>query len=528
MSIDRRLKELEEENRTLRVDLEQRNRHLDNLRESEERFRLLVDGVKDYAIFVLDPSGNVASWNTGAQKIKGYYASEIIGSHFSRFYTSEDRARHWPEHELTVARAEGRFEDEGWRVRKDGTCFWANVIITPLFDGEHSLRGFAKVTRDLTTRRRMEAIQEYARQMDQFLAMLGHELRNPLAAIVNALALVRRDASPVSSDPLRVVDRQVGHLARIVDDLLDVSRITRGKVTLKREILHLKEVVSLVLESCRPMIAARRHSVDLQTADSEVWVEADRTRLSQIVFNLIGNAVKYTPVGGHITIDLRREANEAVMRVRDTGIGISTVLLPNVFDLFVQGDKSLDCDEGGLGIGLTLVKTLVEMHGGSIAAYSGGQGEGSEFIVRLPAVHDRVAIRETSMAAAKFGSPVRRRILIADDNRDLADTLASVLELMGHEVRTAYTGQDAISIATEFRPAAVFLDIGLPGMSGYDVARTFRRLPELARTTLIAFTGYGQEDDRRRAKDAGFDHHVVKPAEADTLAKLIETLPERD
>ncbi len=316
------------------------------------------------------------------------------------------------------------------------------------------------------------------------------------------------------------------HLARIVDDLLDVSRITRGKIALKEEVLDLIGVVSRVLESCRPLIDARRHDVDLQLADGLVPVVADATRLSQVVLNLISNAVKYTPEGGRITIAVEREADNAVLRVRDTGIGIPSALLPKVFDLFVQGERSLDRTEGGLGIGLTLVKRLIELHGGSVEASSGGPGQGSEFIVRLPlALEQKVAPEPT--ATAETRPAPRRRLLVVDDNRDSANTLAALLETMGHEVRIAYDGAGAVALAAEYRPDGVFLDIGLPGMNGYDVARTLRSSPTVAHAKLIAFTGYGQDEDRRRVREAGFDYLLVKPAGVGDIAKIIDTLPTR-
>jgi PAS domain S-box-containing protein len=524
--IEERTLELAVSNQTLRAELAEHGRQQEILRQSEERFRLLVDGVKDYAIFMLDSDGNVVSWNTGAESIKGYKASEIIGKHFSTFYSPEDIARKWPEHELAVARVEGRFEDEGWRVRKDGSRFWANVIIATLYDNEQRVRGFAKVTRDLTTRRRIEALEERDRQMNEFLAMLAHELRNPLASIVNALGLMRSKPGEDQAEIRAVLERQTTLLARIVDDLLDVSRITRGKIALKKEIVDMNRVVARTLESCRPLIDAHKHMVELQLADEELPVDADSTRLSQVVLNLISNAVKYTTEGGHITIAVRREDGEAVLRVHDTGIGIAPELLPKVFDLFVQGDRSLDRTEGGLGIGLTLVRRLVEMHGGSVSASSGGSGEGSEFLVRLPLALGRGVARGPAKEAPS--RPVtRRRLLVVDDNRDFADTLGALFETMGHDVRIAYNGTDALSAAAEYRPDAVFLDIGLPGRNGYEVARMLRSSPELAGLTLVAFTGYGRSEDRRRVREAGFDYHLVKPAEAAELAKIVDALPTR-
>src|SRR4030095_2472207 len=279
---------------------------------------------------MLDSNGNVASWNAGAQAIKGYTAAEIIGKHFSHFYTPEDLARNWPAHELAIEGTEGRFEGEGWRVRKDGSRFWANVIITALYDNEHRLRGFAKVTRDLTARRRIEALQERERQMNEFLAMLGHELRNPLGAISNAISLLRAKPAGARTELQSVIDRQSAHLSRIVDDLLDVSRITRGKIVLKKEILDLNGVVARVVDACRPLIDARAHRIDLRLARDALPVSADATRLAQIVQNLVGNAVKYTPPGGRITISVARESDAAVLRVGDSGIGTPPDLLPTV------------------------------------------------------------------------------------------------------------------------------------------------------------------------------------------------------
>ncbi len=516
---------LEQANQALRVEVTEHARQEEILRQSEERFRLIVDGVKDYAIFMLDSNGNVASWNTGAQAIKGYTAAEIIGTHFSRFYTPEDLARRWPEHELEVARKEGRFEDEGWRVRKDGSRFWANVIITALYDDERRLRGFAKVTRDLTARRRFEALQERERQLNEFLAMLGHELRNPLTAIVNALALMRSKPAAEKAEVLSVLERQSVHLSRIVDDLLDVGRITRGKIALKKEIVDLNDLVSRALDACRPTIDARGHDVELRLASDALPVDADSTRLLQIVQNLVGNATKYTPPGGRITVTVERDADKAVLGVRDTGIGIPADLLPRVFDLFVQGDRSLDRTDGGLGIGLTLVKRLVELHGGSVGAASNGPEKGSEFTVRLPLMRGREVARGRPGEAVEALPSTRRRLLVVDDNRDSANTLAALLETMGHEVWTAYDGASAVSTAANFHPDAVFLDIGLPGMNGYEVAQKLRGCPDLAGTTLIAFTGYGQDEDRRRVLQAGFDYHVVKPAGAAELAKIVDALP---
>jgi PAS domain S-box-containing protein len=509
-------------------DLTERRRQEEALRESEERFRLLVEGVRDYAIFMLDPEGYITSWNAGAARIKGYSADEIIGQHFSRFYPPDALARGWPAHELRVARAEGRYQEEGWRLRKDGTPFWANVTITSLYDHEGRLRGFAKVTRDLTDRKRVEALEHAERQMNEFLAMLGHELRNPLAPIRNAVAMMQ--TSELSEANLRwardVIDRQVTHLARLVDDLLDVSRITSGKISLRKEPLALIPIVAGAIEASRPLIEARQHTLETVLPDEALQVEGDSTRLSQIVLNLLNNAAKYTPEGGRIRLAVEQEGGEAVIRVRDTGVGLTDDLLPKIFDLFAQGDRSLDRAEGGLGIGLTLVRQLVQMHGGAVEAHSEGPGRGSEFVVRLPLLAAPPAADDSPVADAESSSHVSsRRVLVVDDNSDSAESMALLLQVWGHEVRTAHDGPAALALAAEYRPDIVLLDIGLPGMSGYEVVKRLRDLPGLERATIAAVTGYGQASDRERTRAAGFDRHLVKPVEPAHLQEVLAAAP---
>ena len=523
--VDDRTLELETVNRALRDELAEGVARVEILRQSEERFRLLVDGVKDYAIFRLDPAGNVASWNTGAENIYGYVASEIVGLHFSQFFTGEDLARAWPAHELATARIEGRYEEEGWRLRKDGSTFRANVTIASLYDSERNLRGFAKVTRDLTVARRVEALQENERQMNEFLAMLSHELRNPLASIVNALDLMRHKPGTERPEARSIVERQVAHLAHIVDDLLDVSRITRGKIELRKEILSVNEVVMHALDSCRSLLIDRRHTVEVSPSEEELWIDADSTRLSQVVINLIHNAAKYTPAGGRIVIAVKRESDAVAIRIRDTGIGIHAALLPKVFDLFVQGDHSLDRTAGGLGIGLTIVKRMVEMHGGSVTVTSAGAGHGSEFTVRLPAVSADGVERDAASKQGRGNLIAGRRLLIVDDNRDFVASLAALLAEFGHDVRVAADGEAGVALAAEQIPDAVLLDIGLPGINGYEVARLLRGSPALASVTLVGLSGYSQEEDRRRARDAGFDHYLVKPIDAAELINIIDSLP---
>jgi PAS domain S-box-containing protein len=508
-------------------DLTERRRQEEQLRQSEERLRLMVESVRDYAIFMLDPGGHIVSWNAGAERIKGYRPGEIIGKHFTVFYLPEDLARGLPQHELEVAARTGRFEDEGWRLRKDGTRFWANVVITAVFDGAGHLRGYAKVTRDLTERERLQTLERETRKTTEFLAMLGHELRNPLAPIRNAVEIIRAQQTddPRVQRARDTIDRQVSHLSRLVDDLLDMSRITSGKVTLHKEPLDLAVVVSRAVEATRAALDERNHALTLTLPPDPLRVDGDATRLAQVAMNLIHNAAKYTPEGGQVWVSLRREDKQAVLSVCDNGIGISADLAPRVFDLFVQGERALDRADGGLGIGLTLVRKLVDSHGGTVEAKSAGPGQGSEFVVRLPALaDDSTEAAASQQPAAPDHGPRGRRVLVVDDNSDSAETMVILLQIWGHDVHVATDGPTALAVAAERRPEVVLLDIGLPGMNGYDVARRLREIPGMEHVVLVAMTGYGQEEDRRRSWEAGFTRHLVKPIASEILKEVLGDL----
>jgi PAS domain S-box-containing protein len=507
-------------------DLSERRRHEEELRRSEERFRLMVEVVQDYAIFMLDGQGRVASWNAGAQRIKGYSAEEIIGRHFSAFYPPEVAASGWPDRELESARKEGRFEDEGWRLRKDGTRFWANVVITAIHDDAGQFVGFVKVTRDMTQRRRVEALEEAERQMNEFLAMLAHELRNPLAPIRNALSVLQMTAPAQGKEAWarNIIDRQLTHMTRLVDDLLDVSRITSGKITLHREPIDLRDAIATAVEASRPLIDARHHRLEVTVPPEPLRMSADATRLAQVVVNLLNNAAKYTPEGGHIRLSLDSNGSQAIVRVRDNGMGITPELLPHVFDLFMQGQRSLDRSEGGLGIGLTLVHRLAHMHGGSVEAHSAGTGRGSEFVVRLP-LAGADAPADPGPDRSKPAPAPGRRVLVVDDNADSAESMCLLLGMWGHEARVARSPQDALAVAAEFRPELVLLDIGLPGMDGYELAGRLREMPGGNAAMMVAVTGYGHEDDRRRSERAGFSAHLVKPVAVPNLQRVLASLP---
>ncbi len=771
-------------------DLTDRKQAEEKLRLSEERFRLIVEGIKDYAIFMLDPQGRVATWNAGAQRLKGYSAEEIIGRHFSCLYPAEAVARGWPDEELRRAAADGRIEDEGWRVRKDGSRFWANVVITALHDANGTLRGFAKVTRDLTEHRQAEenarrlageeaarkAAEEAAREIErqreqlhvtlasigdgvivtdqdggvtflnpvaealtgwrlqeatgqplervfrilneetrqvvenpvsrvfregrvvglanntalvsrdgrempiadsaapiqgsngqvggavlvfrdvtearraiearlrlaaivessddaiigqdldgkitswnrgaqrlygytaaevvgrpltvlvppdhrdelpgileqvrrgeyiehfetvrlrkdgqrvdvsltispirgaegkilgaskiarditarkeedrrknEFLALLAHELRNPLAPLRNGLQVLRlAEGDRQAAEQARtLMERQLEHLVRLVDDLLDVSRISRGKLRLRKERLRLADVVAHALEVCGALVKEHNHDVTVTLPEEPVHVDADKTRLAQALCNLLSNAVKYSDPGSRIWLTVRRQGDEAVLSVKDTGIGIPPAMLPRVFDLFTQVDRTLEKSQGGLGIGLTIVKRLVEMHGGSVEAHSAGYGKGSEFVIRLPVAPSPMSEHREEGAEPGPRPADRRRILVADDNADATRSLAMMLELMGHEVRTARDGLEAVQAAAAFHPEVVLLDIGMPRLNGYDACRRIREQARGEKVFIVALTGWGQEEDKRRSREAGFDSHLVKPVEPAALERLL-------
>ncbi len=509
-------------------DLTERRRHEESLRESEERFRLLFEGVTDYSIILLNPAGQVGSWNVGARRIQGYASQEILGRHIAVFYTPEDLAHGKPQRLLDEARIHGRATDDGWRVRNDGTRFWANVVITGLYNADGALRGYAKVTQDLTQRRRMVVLEETTRQVNEFLAMLAHELRNPLAPIRNAVSLMhsRHIEDPTVQWSRDVIERQTAHLGRLVDDLLDVSRITSGRLTLQRERLDLAVVFERAVEASCPLVEERHHTLEVRLPEKPIWVEGDLIRLSQVVLNLLNNAAKYTPERGRIWLSANLEQGLAVIRVRDSGVGIHPDLRSKIFDLFMQGTRTLDRSEGGLGIGLTLVERLVALHGGSVEANSEGHNKGSEFVVRLPAV---AAPRSDASGAAPGAGPVtrvRRRVLVVDDNLDSTESMEMLLKAWGHNARSARDGVEALDMAAEFQPEVVLLDIGLPGMDGYEVARRMHAMPGLRNTVLIAMTGYSQEEDRMRSREAGFARHLVKPADPGALRMLLEALPE--
>jgi signal transduction histidine kinase/CheY-like chemotaxis protein len=368
-----------------------------------------------------------------------------------------------------------------------------------------------------------EALREADRRKDEFLAILGHELRNPLSPILTALTVMRQvmPESPLLQQVRGTIERQVGQMARLVDDLLDVSRITRGKFQLQKGRVELRAILERAAETARPLLDSRKHDLTLSLPSGPVWLEADPARLEQVVANLLNNAAKYTDPGGHVWLTAEHHPHEAVVRVRDTGVGIAPGMLPRVFELFSQEDRSLDRAAGGLGIGLTLVKRLVELHGGTVEAASAGLGRGSEFTVRLPVLAALTSPPSANVETTR-PHPPSLRVLLVDDMADAADMLGLLLRMWGHEVHVAYAGPPALEAARTFRPDVVLLDIGLPdGMDGYELARRLCEGAGGKKPLLVAMTGYGQEADRQRAAAAGFDHHLVKPIHPDSLEELL-------
>ena len=497
----------------------------------EELFELLVEGVEDFAIILLDSEGRVASWNAGAQRMLQYSESEIVGQYFGLFFTPEDRDAGRPEHELQEAGGTGRSYDENWLVRKDGTRFFGSGVTTALRDGER--RGYSKIFRDLTERRKLE--EEALRQAEQladanrrkteFLAMLSHELRNPLAPMVNALHLLREERSdnPVLQRARVMLERQVRHLTRLIDDLLDVTRITQGKIDLRLEHVEVGVLLQRAIETAAPLIEERRHELTVRLPDHPVWVAGDPVRLEQVLTNLLSNAARYTDPGGRIWVSAAGREGRAVLRIRDSGIGIPPEAQAHIFELFSQVGPVGHRAPVGLGIGLSLVRGLVQMHGGQVSVFSAGTGRGAEFVVELPTVEPPAVGSHASVEAAQVQTKVLR-VLIVDDNIDMADSLEMLLKLRGYQTRAAHDGDGALTAAKEFRPHVILLDIGLPGASGLEVAARIRSDGTLTQPVLVAMTGYGQDDDRRRTHAAGFDHHLVKPVSPEAIEGLLQVL----
>ena len=500
-------------------DLTERRRHEEQLRESEEKLRLIVDGVKDHAMFLLDPNGRIESWNPAAQNVLGYAPEEIVGRDAAILYPPRERNSGRPHAEMAAAEHAGAFHSHAWKVKADGSEVWTDGAISAIRDGEGRLKGFVHILRDLTEQQRIAELEAEGRRILEFIAMLSHELRNPLAPIRNAVSILKLpQGQQQASKYAEMIGRQVTHLTRLVDDLMDVSRITTGKIELERAPLELNTLVQVAVDSMRNTFEEIGHDVEVRLAPQPVFVEGDAVRLTQVVVNLLSNAAKYTAPKGKIEVEVSRSNSAVRVEVSDNGIGMSEALIERVFDPFVQGDRALDRADGGLGIGLTLVKKIVELHGGSVLASSAGPGRGARFTITMPLAGER-AQPLSAVATPPRGHATS--VLVVDDNRDVAESLVDLLEASGCEVQVAFSGQEAIALASARPLDAVLLDVGLPDMSGYDVARRLRALPTMQRTRIIATTGYGLKSDREASAAAGIDAHLVKPVDHEEVLRLI-------
>jgi len=494
--------------------------------EAQARLAAIVESSED-AIVSKTLNGIILSWNAGAERLFGYAPHEAIGRPITLIIPPD---RQDEEHEILARIAHGeRVEHfETVRVSKQGRRIDISLTISPIRDSAGGIVGASKVARDITDRKRAEeALREADLRKDQFIALLAHELRNPLAPLRSGLQVMRLasgDANAVAQ-ARNMMERQLGHMIRLIDDLLDISRISQNKMELRRSRVLLTDVVSSAVETARPAIEAAEHELTILLPPEPVHLDADLTRLAQVFSNLLTNSAKYTERGGRIWLAAERQGGEVVLSVWDTGIGIPADALPRIFDMFSQVDRSTERSTGGLGIGLALVKGLVEMHDGTVTAASDGQGKGSTFTVKLPALGTRLEplAAEPSHKGQTASGP-RRRILVVDDNRDSAKSMAMLLKLLGNDVATAHDGVEAVETAAKFRPKVILMDVGMPRLNGYEATGRIREQPWGPPIIIIALTGWGQEGDRAMSKAAGCDGHLVKPVSLPDLEKLLTEL----
>ncbi|MFL6673391.1 MAG: PAS domain S-box protein [Massilia sp.] len=499
----------------------QRARAETALRESEALFRALADA-SPALIWQIDAVGNALYLNQRYVEVTGLSREQLLGKGWHQVLHPDDR-------EAYVAATEAALRERRpyqLRVRarfRDGAWHWFETHAAPRFSADGEYRGHVGISIDITEEvSAEESLREADRRKDEFLATLAHELRNPLAPISNAVHLLRHPEGRRRADKIvEMVGRQVRHIVRLVDDLMEVSRITRGKIELEKQPVALADIIQAAVETSQPAIEQGRHQIDVALPDQPLRVNGDKVRLTQVFTNLLNNAAKYTNRGGQIRLSARREGGWAVVEVLDNGVGIAPDQLPHVFEMFVQGHRTEGRGQGGLGIGLTMVRNLVQMHGGQVEAHSAGLGQGSKFVVRLPLLA-RADDREAGAPRAGAGAPLAgKRILIVDDNRDAADSLSLLLESKGAQVATAYDGRSGLAAVAANRPDAVVLDIGMPGMDGYEVARRIREDLRLPSVRIIALTGWGQQADRQASRNSGFDHHLTKPVDLMLLQRLL-------
>ena len=500
------------------------------VRDQQFYTRSLIESNID-ALMATDSRGIITDVNKQMEALTGCTRDELIGAPFKDYFTDPERA----EAGIRMVLAEGKVTNyELTACARDGQETVVSYNATTFHDRDRKLQGVFAAARDVTERSRLEMqmraqaaeVSDLHRRKDEFLAMLSHELRSPLAPIANAvylLGLQKGSENPVQQTARGIIERQLGQLQHLVNDLLEMSRITTGRVQLRREAVAVSGIVEVALETVRPLVEQYRHELTVSMPPDPIWLDADVARLEQVLVNLLTNAAKYTDEGGHLWLTVERDGEECVLRVRDSGVGISALLLPRIFDLFTQAERSLDRSQGGLGIGLALVHRLTALHGGKVEA-SSVLGQGSEFVVRLP-----VLSADGSLPSSPSGEPCAPitaplRVLVVDDNVDTVLSFSMLLRASGHDVCTAHDGPAGVQAAIDYGPDVVLLDIGLPGLNGYEVAKQIRKHAKLRDVVLVALTGYGQDSDRQTSLEAGFNHHLVKPASFEQLKLILATV----
>ncbi|HEX8371799.1 MAG TPA: PAS domain S-box protein [Chthoniobacterales bacterium] len=512
-------------------DLTERKKAEEELRRSEEQFRLLVEGVEEYAIFMLDPEGIIITWNVGAQQAKGYTAKEIIGQSFTRFYTPEEQATGKPARLLEQARTDGHARDQGIRVRKDGSTFQADVLITAIHDSHGILRGYTKLTRDITDQIRTREAEEAriaaenaSLAKDNFLAILSHELRTPLTPVLAAASFVEENARVLSRaeilEEISVIRRNVLLEARLIDDLLDLTRIARGKIDLRFEAVDIHAALTNAIDVCEEALEEKKLIVSTQLDASKHWVWADATRIRQVFWNLLNNAVKFSTKGGRILVTTADAANDWIaVEVADNGLGIEKEHAERIFDAFEQGERTVTRRFGGLGLGLAIARNIISLHRGNISVESEGTGKGATFRVALPAV-EPLANPPKLAAEPSFSQALPPlRILLVDDHADTRVLLARLLGRLGHEVKSGANVAEAVHLLETQEFDVLISDIGLPDGTGHDVMRAAKKQHKELRG--IAVSGFGMEEDVRKSEDAGFRFHLNKPVDFSRLKELL-------
>ena len=495
--------------------------------------RSLIESNID-ALITTDPRGIISDVNKQMEELTGCTRDELIGAPFKDYFMNPDLA----EAGIKLVLAEGKVTDYELTARaRDGQQTVVSYNASTFYDRDRKLQGVFAAARDVTERSRLEKqmqlqateLSDLHRRKDEFLAMLSHELRSPLAPISNAVQMLGMQSgneNAIQKEARGIIERQTSQLQHLVDDLLEVSRITTGMVQLRKVLVVVGDIMTSAIETVRPLINQRKHEIKVSIPGSPIWLHADAARIEQVLVNLLTNAAKYTDPNGTIWLSADQVEGECILRVRDTGVGITPELLPCIFDLFTQAERSLDRSQGGLGIGLALVQRLTELHGGRVDVYSTLK-QGSEFVVRLPAEKSDSSTQALPITETLVPSSQKLRVLVVDDNVDTVLSFSMLLKEVGNEVRTAHDGPTAIKVAMEYVPDVVLLDIGLPGLNGYEVAKQIRRQPTLKDVVLVALTGYGQESDRQASMDAGVNHHLVKPARLAQVRQILASVAEK-